>query len=66
MVNVTQLPRLVYNIGYQCFTNHSPTKHHRNTNHGILMFFPVFGCNLSAKVYAGENPYKNGDFLVGF
>ena len=25
-----------------------------------------FGCNLSAKVYAGENPYKNGDFLVGF
>ena len=24
------------------------------------------GCNLSAKVYAGENPYKNGDFLVGF
>ena len=22
--------------------------------------------NLSAKVYAGENPYKNGDFLVGF
>ena len=24
-----------------------------------------FGCNLSAKVYAGENPYKNGDFLVG-
>ena len=27
---------------------------------------PNFGCNLSAKVYAGENPYKNGDFLVGF
>ena len=25
-----------------------------------------FGCNLSAKVYAGENPYKNGDFLVVF
>ena len=25
-----------------------------------------FGCNLSAKVCAGENPYKNGDFLVGF
>ena len=25
-----------------------------------------FGCNLSTKVYAGENPYKNGDFLVGF
>ena len=25
-----------------------------------------FGCNVSAKVYAGENPYKNGDFLVGF
>ena len=25
-----------------------------------------FSCNLSAKVYAGENPYKNGDFLVGF
>ena len=25
-----------------------------------------FGCNLSAKVYAGENQYKNGDFLVGF
>ena len=25
-----------------------------------------FGCNLSAKVYASENPYKNGDFLVGF
>ena len=22
--------------------------------------------NLPAKVYAGENPYKNGDFLVGF
>ena len=25
-----------------------------------------FGFNLSAKVYAGVNPYKNGDFLVGF
>ena len=25
-----------------------------------------FGCNLAAKVYAGENSYKNGDFLVGF
>ena len=25
-----------------------------------------FGCNLSAKVYEGENSYKNGDFLVGF
>ena len=25
-----------------------------------------FGCNLSAKVYAAESPYKNGDFLVGF
>ena len=25
-----------------------------------------FGCDLSAKVYAGENPYKNGDVLVGF
>ena len=25
-----------------------------------------FGCNLSAKVYASENPFKNGDFLVGF
>ena len=25
-----------------------------------------FGSNLSAKVYAGGNPYKNGDFLVGF
>ena len=25
-----------------------------------------FGCNRSAKVYAGENPYKNGEFLVGF
>ena len=25
-----------------------------------------FGCHLSAKVYAGENPDKNGDFLVGF
>ena len=25
-----------------------------------------FGGNLSAKVYASENPYKNGDFLVGF
>ena len=25
-----------------------------------------FGCNLSAKVYASENPCKNGDFLVGF
>ena len=25
-----------------------------------------FGCNISAKVYAGENPFKNGDFLVGF
>ena len=21
-----------------------------------------FGCNLPAKVYASENPYKNGDF----
>ena len=25
-----------------------------------------FDCNLSAIVYAGENPYKNADFLVGF
>ena len=25
-----------------------------------------FGCNLSAKVYASENPYKNESFLVGF
>ena len=25
-----------------------------------------FGCNLSAKVYAGENPYKNGDFWLVF
>ena len=25
-----------------------------------------FGCNLFAKVYAGENPSKTGDFLVGF
>ena len=25
-----------------------------------------FGCNLSANVYAGENPYKKGEFLVGF
>ena len=25
-----------------------------------------FGCSLSAKVYASENPYKNGDFLVVF
>ena len=25
-----------------------------------------FDCNLSAKVYASENPYKNGDVLVGF
>ena len=25
-----------------------------------------FGCNRSAKVYAGGNPYKNGHFLVGF
>ena len=25
-----------------------------------------FGCNLFAEVYEGENPYKNGDFLVGF
>ena len=24
-----------------------------------------FRCNLSAKVYAGENLYNNGDFLVG-
>lgn len=24
-----------------------------------------FGFNLSAKVYARENPYKNGEFLVG-
>ena len=24
-----------------------------------------FGCNLSAKVYAGESLYKNGDYLVG-
>ena len=23
-------------------------------------------CNLSAKVYAGENPYKNGDFWLVF
>ena len=23
-----------------------------------------FGCNLSAKVYAGENPYKNGNFWL--
>ena len=25
-----------------------------------------FGCNFSTKVYASENPFKNGDFLVGF
>ena len=25
-----------------------------------------FGFNLSMKVYARENPYKNGEFLVGF
>ena len=25
-----------------------------------------FGCNLSAKVYAGGNPYKNGDFWLVF
>ena len=25
-----------------------------------------FGCNLSAKVYASENPYKNGDFFGWF
>ena len=25
-----------------------------------------FGFNLSVIVYAGENPYKNGQFLVGF
>ena len=25
-----------------------------------------FGFNLSVKVYARENPYKNGEFLVGF
>ena len=25
-----------------------------------------FGGNLSAKVYAGENPYINGNFLIGF
>ena len=25
-----------------------------------------FGCNLSAKVYASENPYKNGDFWLVF
>ena len=24
-----------------------------------------FGCNRSAKVYAGGNPYRNGHFLVG-
>ena len=24
-----------------------------------------FGCILSTKVYASENPYKSGDFLVG-
>ena len=24
-----------------------------------------FGCNLSAEVYVSENPYENGDFLVG-
>ena len=27
---------------------------------------PTFGFNLSMKVYARENPYKNGVFLVGF
>ena len=26
----------------------------------------TFGFNLSMKVYARENPYKNGVFLVGF
>ena len=26
----------------------------------------TFGFNLSMKVYARENPYKNGEFLVGF
>ena len=25
-----------------------------------------FGFNLSVKVYARENPHKNGEFLVGF
>jgi len=25
-----------------------------------------FGFNLSVKIYARENPYKNGEFLVGF
>ena len=25
-----------------------------------------FGLNLSVKVHAGENPLKNGEFLVGF
>ena len=25
-----------------------------------------FGFNLSVKVYASENPYKNGEFLFGF
>ena len=25
-----------------------------------------FDCNLFAKVYAGESPYKNGDVSVGF
>ena len=35
---------------------------------GLVLFAisPNFGCNLSAKVYAGENPCQNGDFLVGF
>ena len=25
-----------------------------------------FGFNLSVKIYARENPYKNGEFLIGF
>ena len=25
-----------------------------------------FGFNLSVKIYARENPYKNAEFLVGF
>ena len=28
--------------------------------------FANFGCSLSAKVYASENPYKNGNVLVAF
>ena len=44
-------------------------KGRREMSRYLLVPFAIsanFGCNLSAKVYAIENPYKNGDVLVGF